>query len=189
MNSPHFMTSWWTTFTQKTENHPWLLSAISWSQSSPLSTGTFCDREVLCETETALDESKWQHIFPNNWTSPVSFSSLGDCSNHFPKLMLRWSMLTDVSNIEIINPAISKLLLFCSAGQTLFLHRISEGIFSIKTSTPSMCRLKRVNRSNVFIQIVLKLTRIYIEFIWTWNWLFMSRNLNFGNWNPNSSPA
>ena len=36
--------------------------------------------------------------------------------------------------------------------------------------------------SNVFIQIVLRLTGIYIEFIWTWNWLFMSRNLNFGNW-------
>ena len=36
--------------------------------------------------------------------------------------------------------------------------------------------------SNVFIQIVLRLTGIYIEFIWTWNWLFMSRNLNFVNW-------
>ena len=41
-------------------------------------------------------------------------------------------MLTDLSNIEIINPAISKLLLFCSAGQTLFYKEFLREFFPSK---------------------------------------------------------
>ena len=74
-------------------------------------------------------------------------------------------MLTDLSNIEIINPQYQSCFYSALLVKDYFQKEFLRDFYNQSTRS-IILRLRRVKR-NVFIQIVLKLTGIYIEFIWT----------------------